>query len=43
MCIDAPLLFNLVFGWGENMDDGKYEKENKMENTVFHCLVEERK
>ena len=30
-----------VFGWGENREDGKWREENRVENTVFHCLVGE--
>ena len=32
-----------VFGWGENREDGKQREENRVENTVFHCLVGEGK
>ena len=32
-----------VFGWSENRDDGKHREENRMENSIFHCLTKERK
>ena len=32
-----------MFGWGENREDGKQKEENKVENGIFYCLVEERK
>ena len=31
----------VVFGWGENREDGKWREENRVENIVFHCLVGE--
>ena len=33
------LLFNIVFGWVDFRGDGKYRKENWVENLVFHCLA----
>ena len=32
-----------VFGWSENREDGKHREENRVENSVFHCLAKERK
>ena len=32
-----------MFGWSENREDGKHREENKVENSVFHCLANERK
>ena len=32
-----------MFGWGENREDGKHRKENRIENSVFHCLAKEGK
>ena len=29
---------NTVFGWVEYREDGKYKRENGVENSVFHCL-----
>ena len=37
------LHINTVFGWSENREDGKHREENRVENSVFHCLVKERK
>ena len=34
---------NTVFGWSENREDGKYREENRVENSIFHCLAKERK
>ena len=30
-----------VFGWGENREDEKQRGENRVENSVFHCLEKE--
>ena len=38
-----PYLFSGVFGWSENREDRKQEEENRVEDIVFHCLVEEGK
>ena len=35
--------FNTVFGWGEFREDGKHREENRVENSVFHCLAKEEK
>ena len=32
-----------VFGWGEFRKDGKPREENRVENSIFHCLANERK
>ena len=32
-----------MFGWGENREDGKHREENRVENSVFHCLAKEGK
>ena len=32
-----------MFGWGENKEDRKQEEENRVENAIFYCLVEEKK
>ena len=32
-----------MFGWGENRKDGKQREENRVENSVFHCLAKEEK
>ena len=32
-----------MFGWGEFRNDGKHREENRVENSVFHCLANERK
>ena len=32
-----------MFGWGENREDGKQRKENRVENSIFHCLAKEGK
>ena len=32
-----------MFGWGENREDGKQREENRVENSVFHCLAKEGK
>ena len=36
-------LLSIMFGWGENMEDGKQREENRVENSVFHCLAKEGK
>ena len=37
------ILLQAVFSRGENREDGKQREENRVENTVFHCLVGEGK
>ena len=32
-----------MFGCDENWEYRKYEEENRVENVIFYCLVEERK
>ena len=32
-----------LFDWSENREDGKHTEENRVENSVFHCLAKERK
>ena len=32
-----------MFGWVEYRKDGKYKRENRMKNSIFHCLVMGRK
>ena len=32
-----------MFGWGENREEGKHREENRIENSVFHCLAKEGK
>jgi len=32
-----------VFGWREFRNDGKHREENKVENSVFHCLTKDGK
>ena len=32
-----------MFGYGENREDGKQAEENKVENDIFPCLVQERR
>ena len=32
-----------MFGWDENMEDGKEGEENMVENRIFSYLVQERK
>ena len=32
-----------VFGWGEFRKDGKHREENRVKNSIFHCLANERK
>ena len=34
---------NTVFGWGEFKGAGKHREENRMENSIFHCLEKEEK
>ena len=36
-------VFYIVFGLGEFRKDGKHREENRVENSVFHCLANERK
>ena len=36
-------MFYTVFGWGENREDRKQREENRVENSVFHCLAKEGK
>ena len=30
---------NTMFGWRNNREDGKQREENRMKNSVFHCLA----
>ena len=39
----SSILLQAVFSWGENRENGKQREENRVENTVFHCLVGEGK
>ena len=32
-----------MFGWSENREDEKQGEKNRVENGIFHCLIEERK
>ena len=32
-----------LFGWGEFREDGKHREENRVKNSVFHCLAKEEK
>ena len=43
MKVKVENILNTVFGWGENREDGKQMEENRVENTVFHCLAKEGK
>ena len=39
----SSILLQVVFSLGENREDGKQREENRVKNTVFHCLVGEGK